>query len=293
MRTEAGTQEARDNTRLILGPWTHGSISVQKRDIGILDTGISAGMDYDTILLNWFDRWLKAKPIEPMPAVSIFVMGANRWRSETEWPLSRAHETSFYLHGSKKLSRAQSGQEPPDKYMFDPKRPIWDPSYEQSLPFDQKEIESRSDVLVYSSEPLAEDLEVSGQIVAELFVSSSARDTDFSIALCDVFPDGKSVNLHSLDAGFMRMRYRNGFDKPELIVPGEIYKIRIDTLYTSNLFRKGHRIRLQISSSKTPHYDPNPNTGADLATETRLIQATQTVFHDEKHPSRLLLPVIR
>ena len=292
MRTEAGSTEARENTRLILGPWTHGTISVQKTDIGILDAGLSAGMDYQGILLTWFDRWLKGRPVEPLPAVSIFVMGDNRWRSETEWPLSRAHETSFYLHATKTLSIARPGQEASNKYVFDPKQPIWDPSYEQSLPFDQKEIESRPDVLVYSSEPLTEDLEVSGQIVAELFVTSSARDTDFSITLCDVFPDGKSVNLHSLDAGFLRMRYRNGFDKPELIEPGKIYKIRIDTLYTSNLFQKGHSIRLQISSSKTPHYDPNPNTGTDLATETRLIPATQTIYLDENHPSRLLLPVI-
>jgi putative CocE/NonD family hydrolase len=302
MRKEGGSKEAREETRLLLGPWNHGSISVRKMDLGIQSNGPSAGMDYDAYLLDWFDRQLKAKKEEIIPPVSIFVMGANRWRYENEWPLARAVETSYYLQSAGdasmdrergKLSTTLPTKQPADRYVFDPNFPLWDPTYEQSFPFDQKDLETRKDVLVYSTEPLAQDVEVTGPIVAELYVSSSAKDTDFAVTFCDVRPDGTSVNLSSLDAGFLRMRFRNGFDKQEFIEPGKIYKIRIDNMYTSNLFQKGHRIRLQITSSKTPHYDPNTNTGTDLATETRLLNATQTIYHDKDHPSRLILPVIK
>ncbi len=131
-----------------------------------------------------------------------------------------------------------------------------------------------------------------GEVAAELFVSSSQKDTDFSITLCDVYPDGRSINLSGLDAGYLRMRYRNGYEKQELMNPGEIYKIRIGQLYTSNLFRKGHRIRLYITSSKAPHYDPNPNTGTEIASEGRLVPATNTIYHSRKYPSRVILPVV-
>ncbi|MBA4057785.1 MAG: hypothetical protein C0490_23925, partial [Marivirga sp.] len=157
---------------------------------------------------------------------------------------------------------------------------------------DQREIESRSDVLVYTSAPLVNDLEVTGEIVAELFVSSSAKDTDFSFTLCDVYPDGRTINLHGLDAGYLRMRYRNGYEKQELMKPGSIYKIRIGKVYTSNLFKKGHRIQVYITSSKAPHYDPNPNTGTEIATEKKLIPATNTIYHTDKEPSRIILPVV-
>jgi hypothetical protein len=190
------------------------------------------------------------------------------------------------------LSIQLPGQEKPDQYVFDPSDPIWDPTNEGSQPFDQKEMEARKDVLVYTSAPLEKDLEVTGRVIAEFHVSSSAKDTDFAITLCDVFPNGTSVNLTSLDTGYLRMRYRNGFQKQELMEPGAIYKIRIDNLLTSNQFKKGHRIRLQITSSKTPHYDPNPNTGRNIAEEREMLKATQTIYHDREHPSRLILPVI-
>ena len=165
-------------------------------------------------------------------------------------------------------------------------------NYDATIPYDQRPIESRKDVLVYTSEPVENDFEVTGEVAVELFVSSSARDTDFGIMLCDVYPDGSSINLTGFDSGFLRMRYRNGFTKQELMEPGKIYQIRIGDLYTSNLFKKGHRIRLQIASSKAPHYDPNPNTGTEIATESRLNTATQTIYYGKDHPSRLILPVI-
>lgn len=292
MKREGGSAEARGQSRLILGPWQHGAISPDRTKLGDMNLGPSAGMDYDAVLLDWFDQHLKGdKPAAAAP-VSIFTMGANRWRYENEWPLSRQKETSFYLRESGSLSNALPQEEKPDQYVFDPNDPLWDPANEGSHPFDQKEIEARKDVVVFTSEPLKKDLEATGIVVAELHVSSSARDTDFAITLCDVYPDGTSLNLTSLDAGYIRMRYRNGFDKQELMEPGKIYKIRIDNLITSNLFKKGHRIRLQITSSKTPHYDPNTNTGGNLATDREVLKATQTIYHDSKHPSRLILPVI-
>ena len=179
-----------------------------------------------------------------------------------------------------------------DSYVFDPTNPFWDISYLNSNPYDQKDNENRKDVLVYTSAPLADDQEVTGEIVAELFVSSKGKDTDFSISICDVYPDGRSINVAGLDAGYLRMRYRNGLEKQELMKPDEVYQIRIDKIYTSNVFKKGHRIRLQITSSKAPHYDPNPNTGTEIATEAKLISVVNTIHHSKKYPSKIILPVI-
>lgn len=298
MRKEAATAEARENTILVLGPWNHTSLNTRKTKFGEIDFGPNAGMDYDAELLKWYDVNLKGQPPKsPLPPVSIFVMGANEWRSEQEWPLSRTIPTSFYLSGSGSAKTGtlitQPGKESKDSYLFDPANPFWDKSYEKSYPYDQRENEARQDVLVYTSDVLAEDVEVIGEIVTELFVSSEAKDTDFSFTLCDVYPDGRSINLHGLDAGYLRMRYRNGFEKQELMKPGEVYKIRIGQVYTANRFKKGHRIRLTITSSKAPHYDPNPNTGTVIAEEKQLIPTRNAVHIGLKSPSRIMLPVVR
>ncbi len=296
MRKEAQTEEARNKSLLILGPWNHTSLNTRKTRFGQVEFGTNAGMDYDTELIRWFDENLKGETGKgALPPVSIFVMGANAWRAETEWPLSRAVSTSYYLHSdgkTKTLGPAIPANEKADAYVFDPNHPLWDISYEKSYPYDQGDNETRPDVLVYTSPPLEEDTEIAGEISAELFVSSSNTDTDFSITLCDVFPDGKSINLHGLDAGYLRMRYRNGFEKQELMIPGKVYKIRIGQVYTANLFRKGHHIRVYVTSSKAPHYDPNPNTGTEIAFEKNLVPATNTVHHNKQYPSRLILPLI-
>lgn len=297
LKKEAATPEAREQNVLILGPWNHTSLNTRKTKFGDVEFGPSAGMDYDAELLRFFDRQLKGKPATGgLPPVSIFVMGVNQWRAETEWPLTRAVPTSFYLSGIGAAKNgtlvAKAGKELRDTYVFDPANPFWDKSYEKSYPYDQRENESRSDVLTYTSDVLTEDVEVTGEIVAELFVSSGATDTDFSITLSDVYPDGQSINLHGLDAGYLRMRYRSGFEFQELLKPGEVYKIRIGQVYTANVFKKGHRIRLSITSSKAPHYDPNPNTGKVISEEKNLIPARNTVHHGGKTPSRIILPVI-
>lgn len=301
MRTEAGSEIARKNTRLILGPWNHTWPTMRETTFGEVDFGPSAGLDYDAELLSWFDTQLKGSNNYTKAPVSIFIMGENVWRDEQEWPLSRAVQTDFYLHSNGKASIDKSAgllnskkpmTDGSDSYVFDPTNPFWDISYLNSYPYDQKDNENRKDVLVYTSAPLADDQEVTGEIVAELFVSSKGKDTDFSISICDVYPDGRSINVAGLDAGYLRMRYRNGLEKQELMKPDEVYQIRIDKIYTSNVFKKGHRIRLQITSSKAPHYDPNPNTGTEIATEAKLISVVNTIHHSKKYPSKIILPVI-
>ncbi len=299
MRKEAATTKAKEKTLLILGPWNHTSLTTRKTTFGEIQFGSSAGIDYDSELLRWFDVQLKSEAEKnPLPAVSIFTMGENKWHAEYEWPLSRAVPVSYYFGYAPKenkygelLPQPAKGKES-TSYIFDPANPVWDKSYEKSYPYDQREIEIRNDVIVFTSTILDQDIEVTGEIVAELFVSSTAKDTDFSFTLCDVYPDGKSINLHGLDAGYLRMRYRNGFEKQELMKPGELYKIRIGQVYTSNLFKKGHRIRVYITSSKAPHYDPNPNTGTEIASEKNLVPATNTIHHNKKEASRIILPVI-
>jgi len=293
MKKEAATDIARKETILVLGPWNHTSLNLRKTKFGEIDFGLNAGIDYDAELLRFFDRQLSdSLTTTSLPPVSIFVMGENKWRGENEWPLKRTVYTSYYLHSNRTLSNTLPGNENPDSYVFNPKNPFWDKSADKSTPYDQKENESRSDVIVYTSKVLENDIEVTGEVAMELFVSSTARDTDFTFTLCDVYPDGRSINLHGLDAGYLRMRYRNSLAKQELMTPGDIYKIRIGNVYTSNLFKKGHKIRVYITSSKAPHYDPNPNTGTEIATEKNLIPATNTVHHDSIKPSRVILPVI-
>ncbi len=299
MRKEAATEVAREETILMLGPWNHTSLNTRKTTFGEVNFGSNAGVDYDAALLQWYDQLMKGEEKKnPLPRVSIFTMGENKWHAEEEWPLMRAVPTTFYLQ---KLGKAGNAgalvneliiKEKSTSYVFDPRQPFWDKSYEKSYPYDQRENESRSDVIVFTSDALETDLEVTGEIVAELFVSSTAKDTDFSFTLSDVYPDGRSINLHGLDGGYLRMRYRNGYEKQELMKPGEIYKIRIGQVYTSNLFKKGHRIRVTITSSKAPHYDPNPNTGTEIATEQNLMPATNTIHHTRKEASRIILPVI-
>lgn len=307
VREHGATELARTQTRLVMGPWNHASLDVHKTRTGDLEFGPSAGIDYDDFLMRWFDRWLKGidNGVDREPPVRIFVMGENEWRAEREWPLARAVETSLYLaSGGSATSVFGDGRlsfEPPDaagdpaafdRYVFDPTDPVWDPHFETSGPFDQLHVERRQDVLVYTSPPLEEDLEVTGEVEVELWLSSDAPDTDFGFMLCDVHPDGRSYNLAGPEAGYLRMRYREGFDRQVLMEPGRVYRVRFGNLRTSNVFRAGHRIRLQVTSSRAPHFDPNPNTGTEIATEARLVSAEQTVYHDAERPSRLVLPVV-
>jgi putative CocE/NonD family hydrolase len=309
MKQRGGTEEARRNQRLIIGPWTHGNFSgsFPEREFGW--GGSSAAIDLPGIHLRWFDRWLKDvdNGIDQEPPVMIFVMGVDEWCSEADWPLPNTQYRPYYLrssggantlYGDGTLSTKPPGDEPSDVYLYNPLRPVPTvggqvilPGGNAMGPRDQREVELRDDVLVYSTPVLDRPMEVTGPIDLCLFVASSARDTDFTGKLVDVYPDGRAMILTE---GILRARYRNSFTGPELLEPGAIYELRLNLWATANVFLPGHRIRLEVSSSNFPRFDRNSNTGGEIASEAadQYRPATNRIFHDAAHPSRLILPII-
>lgn len=305
MTQQARSERARQGQRLLIGPWPHTSKPAAK--LGELDFGKDSSVDFDALYVPWFAHWLKGENTEYMkgPPIRLFIMGENVWRDEQEWPLARARYTNYYLHSSGKANgiggdgrlstAAPAATEPSDSYVYDPENPV--PTVGGSLmfsltppgPFDQAAVGSRRDVLVFTTEPLEADTEVTGPITVTLYAASSATDTDFTAKLLDVHPDGKAYNLQD---GIIRARYRNSFQKAELVQPGRVYQYTLDLWATSNLFRKGHRIRVDLSSSNFPRFDRNPNTGAEFGSEARLQTANQTIYHDRRHPSHITLPII-
>jgi putative CocE/NonD family hydrolase len=285
-----------------MGPWAHG---VGVRKVGELDFGAEAALNLGELQFNWFEYWLKSREtgVQDWPALYLFVMGENRWRGENEWPLKRTSLTSYFLRASGKanslkgdgsLSTIEPGEEPPDKFTYDPNDPIPTVGGNNLVgatagPHDQTKVEERQDVLVYSTAPLEKEIEVTGQVKMVLWASSSARDTDFTAKLVDVHPDGKAYILCD---GILRARYRKGSDQAELLEPDKVERFEIDLWVTSNLFKSGHRIRLEVSSSNFPRFDRNPNTGHAFGADAELLTAQQTIFHDKAHPSHLVLPVI-
>ncbi len=301
MKANGKTDQARRGQKLIIGPWTHCSSGSSKS--GDLDFGPEAIIDVDALAIRWFDFWLKDidNGILEEPPIRLFVMGDNVWRDEEEWPLSRTEYTSFYLHSSSlanshwgdgTLNRQIPRNEKPDRFTYDPSNPVTDYFFEKPGARDLRSVEVRNDVLVYTSDPLKKDLEATGPIKAEIFASSSAKDTDFIVKVSDVYPNGFSQNIIPPLSGVIRARYRDSESKPSLLIPGEIYKFDIGLMFTSHVFKKGHRIRVSITSSYFPHIDRNPNTGHPFGEDAELECAKQTIYHDDKHPSRLILPVI-
>lgn len=304
MTARGATPAARASQRLVMGPWGH--VVNTESKLGEVDFGPQALIDLRAEELRWFNRWLKGyksvtAAAEEFP-VRIFVMGANEWRDEREWPLARTQWTPFYLHGGGRansrfgdgtLSTTRPGDEPADTYYYDPARPvpfITAPTSSQvGGPDDYSAIERRDDVLVYVSEPLAEETQVTGPIRVDLYASSSAPDTDFMAKLVDVWPSGFTQRLCD---GMVRARFRDGIDRPSLIEPGRVYHYSIDCWNTSQVFKAGHRIGLEISSSAFPKYDRNLNTGAPLGVTTEMAVAEQWIYHDEEHPSSVILPII-
>ena len=282
--------------RIMVGPWPH--------VFSATFPGVNFGKDSQVSLrpemIKWFDRWVKGADVpEPERPVRIFIMGINRWRDEDEWPLARARNEKFYLNQNFELGGKpdRDSQSTPDTFVYDPRNPVpttggaicCNPKIFPWGPMDQRSVEKRPDVLTYSTAPLAADTEVTGPIKVVLYASSNAPDTDFTAKLVDVFPDGLARNLTD---GILRVRYRDSLETPKLMTPGEVYRMTIDAGVTSNVFRAGHRIRLEISSSNFPRFDRNPNTGMLPADATEMRKATQTVFHDHDRHSYLLLPVI-
>jgi uncharacterized protein len=306
MRKKGGSETARNGQQLVVGPWMH---LPWDRKAGDFDFGQEADNPIDALQIRWFDHWLKGQDngLDEDPAVRVFVMGANTWRTADDWPIPGTEFTKYYLHsGGAANSRFGNGTlntdepsetEPTDRYVYDPANPVpsagghscCTPDVAPVGPADQAEIEERADVLVYSTPPLEEAVEVTGPIQLTLYAASSAVDTDFTAKLVDVHPDGRAVNLNN---GIIRASYRDSLENPEPIEPGKIYEYAIEIWPTSNLFEAGHRIRLEISSSNFPHYARNLNTGAEFGATSEVATAQQTVHHDAQYPSHVVLPIM-
>jgi len=270
-----------------------------------------ARLNYDELTYGWFDHFLKGENngvLEKMPRVRYYTMGLNKWQTSDTWPPRGAQPLSFFLssggkantfNGDGVLSETSLANDTPDKFEYDPMNPV--PSYGGNVcctgnaitagAYDQRKNEARSDVLVYSTEPLREGLEVSGPIEVTLYVSSDAKDTDFTVKLIDVYPDGRAYNL---DETIQRMRYRDGYDKPKVwMEPGNVYKVTLQPLTTSNYFAAGHRIRIEVSSSNFPRFDRNLNTGGRNYDETKGVVARNAVHHSKQYPSAITITVVR
>ncbi len=300
MRKRGATERARQHQRLIIGPWSHSNFtgSFPEREFG--PAAGSAALDLTGILLRWFDRWLKDEDnnAEAEPPVLVFVMGIDRWRTESDWPIPDTQDRSYFLHGDGALSLQAPGEEPPDIFVYNPFQPVPTiggqvilPGANADGPRDQRLVEERDDVLVYSTPVLDNPVEVVGPIELRLFVASSARDTDFTGKLVDVYPDGRAMILTE---GILRARYRNSLRQPELLEPDAVYELQLDLWATANVFLPGHRIRLEVSSSNFPRFGRNSNTGREIATESAdaYRPAVNRVLHDAAHPSRLILPIL-
>jgi putative CocE/NonD family hydrolase len=270
-----------------------------------------ARLNYDELTYAWFDYFLKGEKngiLESMPKVRYFTMGINKWQSSNTWPPQGAQPMSFFLssggkantlNGDGVLTATPPSSDAPDTFTYDPMNPV--PSYGGNVcctgnavtggAFDQRKMEERPDILVYSTEPLKEGVEVSGPIEVTLYVSSDVKDTDFTVKLIDVYPDGRAYNL---DETIQRLRYRNGYDKPEVwMESGKVYKVTLQPMTTSNYFEAGHRIRIEVSSSNFPRFDRNMNTGGKNYDESKGVVARNTVHHSKQYPSEVKITVVK
>ena len=301
LKENAATELARNNQYLIVGPWTHDGTEWPTR-LGDMDFGPEAHLDYYDITSQWYRRWLydEEDAIADWPRVRIFVMGDNAWRDEEDWPLARTRYVPYYLHseggaasveGDGALSEDPPGDEPADEYVYDPRDPVMTLYQQrgQHEPLDQRALDDRRDILRFATPPLRQEVEVTGHIRLKLYAASTACDTDFVAKLLDIWPDGFAQELCY---GIVRARYRESFENPSLIEPGTVYEYDIAINPTSNVFKRGHRIRLDVSSSDFPNFDRNHNTGGNDYADATLIAARQTVSHDAARPSHVILPVI-
>jgi putative CocE/NonD family hydrolase len=270
-----------------------------------------ARLDYDALTFGWFDHFLKGEAndvLETMPRVRYYTMGINKWQTSDTWPPTGAQPMKFFLTsggkantlgGDAALAATPPANDTPDAFTYDPMNPV--PSYGGNVcctgnavtggAFDQRKMEARPDILVYTTEPLKEGIEVSGPIEVTLYVSSDAKDTDVTVKVIDVYPDGPAYNL---DETIQRLRYRDGYDKPPVwMEAGKVYKVTLQPMNTSNYFAAGHRIRLEISSSNFPRFDRNMNTGGNNYDETRGVIAHNAVHHSKQYPSQITVTVVK
>ena len=305
LRQHGGSQAARQS-KLIVGPWPH-ALSSSPRT-GDIDFGAHSMVDLEALELRWFDFWLKEidNGIVAEAPLRLFIMGDNLWRDEWEWPLARTDWQPWYLHsngnantlrGDGTLLPSAPADEPADHFTYDPCYPVQtaggnnccSPHIIPWGPYDQAAVEMRQDVLCYTSAPLAAAVEVTGPIQVVLYAASDGPDTDWTAKLVDVAPTGYAKNLCD---GIIRARYRESFTQPTLIEAHKVYQYTIEVGVTGNVFRKGHCIRVEISSSNFPRFDRNPNTGHTYGVDAELRSAAQTVYHTQDYPSHILLPVI-
>jgi len=321
MREQSKSERSRRWQYLIIGPWTHANREIwfpvvsKSEDIwdgrlGDTEFGSDAAVDHEKVHLRWFDYHLKGidNGLEQEAPIRIFVMGENVWRDEWEWPLSRAVLTRIHLHsrlsartrfGDGRLSAEPAVNESPDTYIYNPRNPV--PTWGGTVcctgglapggPLDQRVNQSRQDVLVFTTDPIDVDTEVTGAIQLRLFFSTNVPDTDFFATVSDVYPDGRAILISQ---GILRARFRESLTHPTLLTPGEVYEVTIIFSETSNVFKAGHRIRLHITSSDFPHFDRNLNTAKPVGegTDADIRVAEQVIYHNADHPSSLLLPVI-
>jgi len=283
---------------LVCGPWSHGGRHAR-------DYGDDSDFDDSSLVRDWLDYWLKGEEmvLESIPPYRLFVMGRNEWRTADQWPLKDTQFTPWYFHsggsantldGDGTLSTSKPGDQPADTYTYDPDDPVptIGGNHLMEAPkgaHDQRRAERRKDVLMFTSEPLKKELEVTGPVRVVLYAASSARDTDWTAKLVVVEPDGTAYNLCD---GVQRARWRESGSESSLIEPGKVYRYEIDLWVTSNAFLPGHRIRVDISSSNFPRFDRNPNTGNPFGQDAELMTAEQTVYHNKMYPSHIVLPVI-
>ena len=292
------------DNRVLIGPWPH-NMSIPFKNASF---GKGAALPIRRFQFQWFDHWLKGvdTPLFSTPPVRVFVMGSNVWEQRGEWPPAEMRHVRYYLasgghanslNGDGALGLSPQPRAFPDRFTYDPMKPTptmggavcCNPAIFAWGPMDQRPVERRRDVLVYTSAPLVEDLEVMGQVQMVLRAASDAPDTDFTAKLVDVFPTGEARNLTD---GILRVRYRESLDRSVLMKPGEVYRLTIDVGVTSNVFRKGHSIRVEISSSNFPRFDRNLNTGKLVEDETEMRRANQVIYHDRNFHSYILLPVV-
>jgi len=310
VRNNAEDQEIRDNQYLVIAPTLHCRYTraTENTIVGERSVG-DARLNYDEQIYAWFDLWLKGEQNdfkEKTPRVQYYTMGINKWQSAETWPPEEAKLTTYYLNsggksnsffGDGKLTTTKAKKDNPDSFTYDPMKPV--PSYGGNVcctggaldggAFDQQQMETRNDILVYTTDVLKEGVEVSGFIESTLFVSSDAKDTDFTIKLLDVYPDGKAYNL---DETIQRVRYREGYDKEVFMEDGKVYKVDLTPMSTSNYFKKGHRIRIEISSSNFPRFARNLNTGGNNFDEKESVVAHNKVHHSSKYTSQIRIPIV-
>lgn len=299
-----------DNQYLVIAPTLHCAYkrATENTIVGERSVG-NAKLNYDSLTYHWFDYWLKGetnKTLNSIPKVQYFTMGSNRWQAADSWPPATSQLTSYYLSSEGKansvfgdgklVSQMPVRATMPDVFVYDPAFPV--PSYGGNVcctgnaitggAFDQRQMESRHDILVYTSEVLKAGLEVTGFIESVLFVSSDVKDTDITLKLLDVYPDGRAYNL---DETIQRLRYRDGYDKEVWMEKDKVYKVELTPLATSNYFAPGHRIRIEISSSNFPRFDRNLNTGGNNFDETSGVVATTKIYHNTQYPSLIRLPI--